>query len=51
MKYRELYVCVHVFLLCMQAGGECTVSRTLTHDLTQYPDSIAAGSPTKSRAH
>jgi len=34
-----------------QAGGECTVSRTLTHDLTQYPPTTSAGSPTKVKAH
>jgi len=34
-----------------EAGGECTVSRTLTHDLTQYPPTTSAGSPTKVKAH
>jgi len=45
---------VHVIItigVIFQAGGECTVSRTLTHDLTQYPPTTSAGSPTKVKAH
>ena len=45
---------VHIIIIIgviFQAGGECTVSRTLTHDLTQYPPTTSAGSPTKVKAH
>ena len=35
----------------LQLGGECTVSRTLTHDLTQYPVTASGASPTKARPH
>lgn len=35
-----------------EAGGDCTVSRILTHDLTQYPAITSGASPTKAvRAH
>ena len=27
---------INFILLLFQPGGECTVSQTLTHDLTQY---------------
>ena len=47
IKHTESYLYCFIF----QAGGECTVSRTLTHDLTQYPPTTSGGSPSKARSH
>ena len=35
----------------VQVGGECTISHTLTHDLTQYPVSTSGASPAKAKLH